>query len=138
MKVSIIFLLKLPRMFLSFKKWLHWPNLLHAFTLWLITVLISVLGVYTFPNYLYSSTSSSFTPSTDIPLLVYFFAISLQITFVFFLFIRILSFCPSSFSCFKSSCSCSSVLANSMLSSANLKLFRICPLMLMPVSDGIL
>ena len=44
MTVSIIFLLRFAGIFLSFKKWLYLPNLLHAvFTLWLISTLISFL-----------------------------------------------------------------------------------------------
>ena len=65
MTVSIIFFLRLAGAFLSSKKWLYWPNLHTGFTLWLSSTLISFFGVNAFPRYLYSSISSSFTPSTE-------------------------------------------------------------------------
>ena len=69
-----------------------------------------------------------------IPLLRLLLATSLHIILVFFLFIFMPSFLPSLFRSSNKFFSSSSDWANRMISSANLKLFSVSPLMLRPVS----
>ena len=92
MTVSLIFLFRQIRIFLSFKKWLYFKNIIHSHVILLpISLLISLPDVTNLPKYLYSVTSSHYSPSIIAPVLSLLLAISLQMIVIFFLF----SFIPS-------------------------------------------
>ena len=139
MTVFMIFLLKHMGILWSLRNVLYCPNLFQAdVTLSSISFAISFPGVSSLPKYLYSSTSSRCSPSIIIPFLLLFLAISLHMILVFFLFIFMPSFLPSLFRSLSSLLRSSSFSANKMISSANLRLFILSPLMLIPTSTSIL
>ena len=95
---SMIVLFRQIGIFLSFKKWLYSPNLLHPdVILWAISLLMSLPDVTNLPEYLYSVTFSNCSPSIITPVLSLLLATSLHKILVFFLFSFIPSLLPSLF-----------------------------------------
>lgn len=97
MTVPMIFLLRLIGIFLSFRTSLYSPNLFHpAVIFWSIYLLISLSGVSGLRRYVYTSISSSCSPSIPVLLFCLVLAMPLHTFFVFLLFSFIPSFFPRS------------------------------------------
>ena len=130
--VCMIFLFNQTGILRSFRKCLYSQNRLHPdVILWSIALLISFSDVTSLPKYLYSVTSSNYSASITTLLLGLLPPPSqLHMISVFFLFSFIPSFLPSLFNFPHISFSFASLSAKSTMSSTNLILLSLTPLML--------
>ena len=124
--MSIIFIFKHVRIFLSFMKLLCLWNLCHPIVIILPSSALSFPGLIILPTSWSSLTSSRIMLSVTLPPLVSSFQLHCTWTCLFH--------CPFSFHpFFLLFISCPSLCANGMVSSANLNLFSFYPLILTPI-----